>query len=132
VFPIFVSLSGFLFFSLISFNPFEFKMIKFWNRYINLYLIFRKAQTIISKFLSNKWYFDLVYNEFLTNNTFKWGYLISYKLIDKGLLELLGINLIFKSSLYVSNLITNLQTGLISTNIRLILISLAFIQILYF
>lgn len=132
VFPIFVSLSGFLFFSLISFNPFEFKLINFWNKYVNLYLIFKKAQTTISKFLSNKWYFDLVYNEFLTNNTFKCGYLISYKLIDKGLLELLGVNLIFKSSLYISSLITNLQTGLISTNIRLILISLAFIQILYF
>jgi hypothetical protein len=47
------------------------------------------------------------------------------------LLELLGVKFIFKINLFFSNLIMFSQNGLISTYIRVILLTFCFIQILY-
>lgn len=44
----------------------------------------------IYRFLNRKWFFDKLYNEFLGQLFFKASYSISYKLIDKGVLEMLG------------------------------------------
>lgn len=41
-------------------------------------------------FLSKKWFFDKVYNEFITQELFKFSYYKSYKLIDRGIIEILG------------------------------------------
>lgn len=44
----------------------------------------------IYSFLHKKWFFDKIYNEWVTQFFFKWGYSVSYKKIDRGLLEMLG------------------------------------------
>jgi len=41
-------------------------------------------------FFSKKWFFDKVYNEYLTQSLFKFSYSTSYKLIDRGIIEILG------------------------------------------
>ncbi len=41
-------------------------------------------------FLNKKWFFDKVYNEFLGQFFFKSGYNVSYKFIDRGILESIG------------------------------------------
>ena len=41
-------------------------------------------------FLNKKWFFDKVYNEFIGQSFFKWGYSVSYKQIDRGVFEMLG------------------------------------------
>ena len=41
-------------------------------------------------FLNKKWYFDKVYNEFINQSVLKFGYDVSYKTIDRGLIENLG------------------------------------------
>ncbi len=41
-------------------------------------------------FLNKKWFFDKVYNEFVGQFFFKFGYSISYKNIDRGIFEILG------------------------------------------
>lgn len=41
-------------------------------------------------FLNRKWFFDKVYNDFVTQSVLYFGYHISYKLIDRGVIELLG------------------------------------------
>lgn len=133
VFPIFISIFGFLVFSLKlkharSLYFFEFLL----NRDFSYYQNFKKILKSLICFFSNKWYFDLIYNEFLVQNVFVWSYSVGYKLIDKGLLELLGIKFMWKVNLFFSNLVMFSQNGLISTYIRLIIISLCFIQILYF
>jgi len=65
-------------------------------------------------FLSRKWYFDRVYNEFVTQNILFYGFNFSYKIIDRGLLEFFGpttiINTFQSINLYLRN---KFQTGYI-------------------
>ena len=53
---------------------------------IKLTKIGRKVYT----FLNKKWFFDKLYNELINQKAFNWGYSVSYKLIDRGVLEMLG------------------------------------------
>jgi NADH-ubiquinone oxidoreductase chain 5 len=41
-------------------------------------------------FLNKRWYFDIVYNEFVGRKLLSFGYNISFKAIDKGIIEILG------------------------------------------
>jgi hypothetical protein len=42
------------------------------------------------KFLNKKWFFDKVYNVYVGYPLLKVGYNVTFKLIDKGLIELFG------------------------------------------
>ena len=75
-------------------------------------------------FLSKKWFFDKIYNEFITQYLFRFSYNTSYKLIDRGIIEILGpmglSSLISKKA----KIIYKLQSGSIyhySFNILLVL-----------
>jgi proton-translocating NADH-quinone oxidoreductase chain L len=132
VFPIFISLFGFLIFSLKLYSDINLHFFEFLSKQnFYYYQNFKKIVNSLIRFFSNKWYFDLIYNEFLVQNVFVWSYNVGYKLIDKGLLELLGVKFMWKINLFFSNLVMFSQNGFISTYIRLILLSLCFIQILY-
>lgn len=129
IFPIFISLFGFLIYSL-SFNKnLNLKILNFFS--IKNFKNLKTVTNSLTRFFSNKWYFDLIYNEFLVQSIFTWSYSVGYRLIDKGLVEILGIQFVFNLNLFFSNFITLSQSGLISTAIRLILLSLCFIQICY-
>jgi len=41
-------------------------------------------------FLINKWYFDAIYNEYINMPLLKFSYNIIFKLLDKGILEIIG------------------------------------------
>ena len=41
-------------------------------------------------FLNKKWFFDKIYNEFIVQSFLSFGYHISYKTIDRGIIEILG------------------------------------------
>ena len=41
-------------------------------------------------FLNRKWFFDKVYNEYITQHVLSFGYQTTYKLVDRGLFEFLG------------------------------------------
>jgi NADH-ubiquinone oxidoreductase chain 5 len=53
-----------------------------------------KAHTAVGRhlyiFLNKKWLFDKVYNDYLLPTILRFGYSISFKLLDKGLIELFG------------------------------------------
>jgi NADH-ubiquinone oxidoreductase chain 5 len=60
-----------------------------WNVDIKPY--FRKEKLRYwYKFLTAKWYFDLIYNELLNRLLLKFAYNITFSLLDKGLLEIFG------------------------------------------
>lgn len=44
----------------------------------------------IYSFFNNKWYFDTVYNAYIALPSLKLGYDLTFKLLDKGLIEFLG------------------------------------------
>ena len=65
----------------------------------------------IYNFLNKKWFFDKVYNEYIGQFFFKFGYNISYKIIDRGIFEIFGPMGLSRSILNKSIFISNLQTG---------------------
>jgi NADH-ubiquinone oxidoreductase chain 5 len=44
----------------------------------------------IYNFLNKKWFFDKIYNELIGQTFFKFGYSVSYKMVDRGIFEILG------------------------------------------
>lgn len=89
------------------------------------YLFYMKYYKLLSKFnvtsigiyfytlMNKKYYFDIVYNEFIVKKLLSFGYLVSFKLFDRGLIELFGP---FGLSMLVSNItkkVSKLQTGFI-------------------
>jgi NADH-ubiquinone oxidoreductase chain 5 len=64
-------------------------------------------------FLNRKWFFDKVYNELLTQNFLSFGYHTSYKLIDRGIIEMFGPFGLSKTALEKSRSVLSLQTGFV-------------------
>jgi len=62
-------------------------------------------------FLNRKWFFDKVYNEYLGQLFFKFSYSISYKLVDRGIFEILGPTGLSSSALSIGSSLHRLQTG---------------------
>jgi NADH-ubiquinone oxidoreductase chain 5 len=64
-------------------------------------------------FLVQKWFFDKVYNEFVAHRLMGFGYHTSFKLLDKGLFEMLGPYGISNSVSWMSARMSSIQTGLL-------------------
>ena len=62
-------------------------------------------------FLNKKWFFDKIYNEYITQVLLNFSYRVSYKIIDRGIIEVLGpmglSRIIYKQAFSINNL----QTG---------------------
>lgn len=83
-------------------------------------------------FLNKKWYFDKVYYEIVNQNILKMSYNITYKLIDKGIIEFFGPNGFIYLFSNWSKQIIQIQTGYIYHYSFLIFLSLIiFISILF-
>lgn len=84
-------------------------------------------------FLNRKWYFDKIYYEFINQYMLKIGYNYSYKMIDKGLIEMFGPYGFVTIFSFLSQQFILLQTGYVYHYSLLILISTIFlISILFF
>lgn len=86
---------------------------------------FRKLYT----FLNGKFYFDIIYNNYIISKSLKLGYTIS-KLLDKGVIELIGPHGLYTSLTNTGINIAKLDTGIITTYslyITLGLLSLLFL-----
>ena len=81
----------------------------------------------IYNFLNKKWFFDKVYNEYISQFFFTISYTITYKVIDRGVIEVFGpmglSSIITKKASYISKL----QTGYLYHYTFLILTSLTVI-----
>ena len=85
-------------------------------KYQNKLLFKLKISTIGKKlynFLNKKWFFDKVYNEQIGQFFFNFGYTVSYKIIDRGIFEILGPHGISSTLSKVSFVVAKLQTGYI-------------------
>ena len=65
----------------------------------------------IYNFFNKKWFFDKVYNESISQFFFTVSYTITYKIIDRGIIEIFGpmglSSIITKKAFYISKLQTN-------------------------
>lgn len=64
-------------------------------------------------FLNKRWYFDKVYNDFISYTAMNFGYVVSFKAFDKGSLELCGPTGIAVTFSNFAKYISRLQSGLI-------------------
>ena len=84
-------------------------------------------------FLNRKWYFDKIYYEFINQYILQIGYSVTYKMVDKGLIEMCGPYGLTTIFTFLSRQIIVLQTGYIFHYSLLMLISTIFlINILFF
>ena len=67
----------------------------------------------IYNFLNKKWFFDKVYNEQIGQFFFRFGYSTSYKIVDRGIFEILGPNGLSLALKTVSANLYKLQSGYI-------------------
>jgi NADH-ubiquinone oxidoreductase chain 5 len=81
----------------------------------------------VYNFLNKKWFFDKIYNEFITQSALSFGYRVSYKIIDRGIIELLGplglSNLVSKKA----TILHELQTGFLYHYAFLMLVGTTFL-----
>ena len=61
--------------------------------------------------MNKKWFFDKIYNEYVSQFFFKFGYSVSYKAIDRGIFEILGPTGLSSVALKTANSIHRAQTG---------------------
>jgi len=64
-------------------------------------------------FLNRKWFFDKVYNEYVTQHVLSLGYNTTYKLVDRGLFEFFGPLGISQTVWQSGRIFTRLQTGFV-------------------
>jgi NADH-ubiquinone oxidoreductase chain 5 len=62
---------------------------------------------------NKKYYFDIVYNEFIVKKLLSFGYFVSFKLFDRGFIELFGPFGLSSLILKLTTKITKLQSGFI-------------------
>jgi len=77
-------------------------------------------------FLNRKWFFDKLYNEYLGQFFFKFGYSISYKLVDRGIFEMLGPTGLSTTILSIGTNLHKMQTGYLYHYTLSILLGLVF------
>lgn len=92
-------------------------------------------------FLNRKWFFDKVYNEWFNQPLVRFGHEVTYKQLDRGLVELIGPSGISQLFYLIRYQITKLQTGLIyhyafimllATSLLILFVSLEFYWIQLF
>nr|YP_009002126.1 NADH dehydrogenase subunit 5 [Sporolithon durum]AGU16691.1 NADH dehydrogenase subunit 5 [Sporolithon durum] len=114
-FPFIASLIGIILSSFINIRN-----INIYNWFYNQKLFF-----FLSFLSSKKWYWDVLYNRFLILPLLKFGYSITFKILDRGFIELAGPYGISQLTLRLSKIIRNLQTGQVTHYIFFIILGLA-------
>lgn len=113
LFPVFLSILG----GLVSYFFYSFKIKEFYQLKMKLKFLYI--------FLNRKWFFDKVYNEFFNQIILDFGYKISYKTIDRGLIEIFGpygfSYMVFENS----KLLRNFQSGIIYHYLLIFVVSLS-------
>lgn len=114
--PLFFSIGGLCFSLFIYFIAYNYTIFVVNNNFFR-YIYF---------FLTKKWYFDLLYNNIFVFNLLSSFYLLTFKVIDRGLIEFFGplslVRLINKFSIIFSFF----QTGFLYNYIFVVLVGIIF------
>jgi len=68
---------------------------------------------VMYSFLNKKWYFDKIYNEYINKKMLLFGYFVSFKGIDKGIVEMFGPYGVATTFSTLSKRFAKLQSGFI-------------------
>ncbi|YP_009701413.1 NADH dehydrogenase subunit 5 (mitochondrion) [Actinia tenebrosa] len=76
-------------------------------------------------FLYSAWQFNYIVNHFLVQNVWRLGHLITFRALDKGILELIGPKGLSQFIIRLTQEISNLQSGLVYNYALIIFITIA-------
>nr|YP_010426368.1 NADH dehydrogenase subunit 5 [Terpios hoshinota]USL48482.1 NADH dehydrogenase subunit 5 [Terpios hoshinota] len=68
---------------------------------------------IVYTFFNSAWQFNYVINHFIVSNVWKFGHLVTYRIIDRGILETIGPSGISKVLISLTQTISNYQSGMV-------------------
>ena len=77
-------------------------------------------------FTNGAWYFDNIFNHYISKPIINFGLFISYKLIDNQLLEFLGPNNIYANLTQGANKTSSLHSGKLSIYVLLLIVFIFF------
>lgn len=103
LFPVFLS----IFFGFFSLYVYEF---------CNSQLFFiskTKLGYFIYSFFNKKWFFDIIYNYYFVQSILNFGYNITFKLLDRGVIELLGPTGLVRSFSTLNIFLKKVQSGFV-------------------
>jgi NADH-ubiquinone oxidoreductase chain 5 len=120
--PLVFSLFGMLFSFLVYYIFYRFTFVTIFNNFFNLFYFF----------LVKKWYFDLIYNNLFVFNLLNAFYSLTFKLIDRGVVEFFGPLSIVRLVSYFSRSLSYLQTGYMYNYIfAMIIFIIFFIKVIF-
>nr|AYV91370.1 NADH dehydrogenase subunit 5 [Halichondria panicea] len=68
---------------------------------------------VVYTFFNSAWQFNYVINHFIVSNVWKFGHLVTYRIIDRGILETIGPKGISKVLISLTQTISNYQSGMV-------------------
>lgn len=95
---------------------------------VGLYKVINKHNLAYNlyNFFSKKWLFDVIYNNFIVKGVLGFGYTITFKLLDRGILELMGPTGLVRLFSNLHNFFKKLQSGFIFNYIFGMVVSFVF------
>jgi NADH-ubiquinone oxidoreductase chain 5 len=101
--------------------------------YFLVYLKMSKVGLMLYSFFNQKWFLDKIYNLYIVKPIFHLSFLIPFRILDKGFIELIGpLGLVIKLN-EISKKVSSFQTGLIYHYTFIMLIGLfMYINIIFF
>lgn len=100
------------------------------NHFYGAFLYELKVSTwgrTLYTFLHKRWLFDKVYNDFVGRFFLQFGYEVSYKTLDKGIVEILGPYGIIRVVRHLSDRVSSLHTGYLYHYAFVMLIGVTFL-----
>jgi len=101
LFPLILTVAGFI----LAYFLYAFELNKFFL--LKKSMIFKYFYT----FLNKKWYFDRLYNQYISQTVLNLSYTLTYKDIDRGILEKVGPTGIIQFLFLLTNSMKSLQSG---------------------
>lgn len=68
---------------------------------------------MVYTFFNSAWQFNYVINHFIVNNIWRFGHLVTYRIIDRGILEIIGPKGISRILIKLTQNISNFQSGMV-------------------
>ena len=76
-------------------------------------MVLMKVRHMVYTFFNSAWQFNYIINHFLVKNIWKFGHLIAYRIIDRGILEIIGPRGVSRILIRLTQNISNLQSGMV-------------------
>ena len=121
--PLLLSVLG----GLLAFTVYDYISLKseFWRKKIGFRGRRLDLYYMVYTFLNSAWQFNYVINHFIVFKILNFAHLVTYRVIDRGLLEIIGPNGISRILIGLTQKISNFQSGMVFNYVLIMIIFMA-------